>query len=57
VLEAIERVNVELGTCTVLITHNAAIARMADRVLRMADGRLADVVVNPARARPHELSW
>ena len=57
VLEAIERVNLELGTSTVLITHNAAIARMADRVLHMADGRLADVVVNASRARPRELSW
>ena len=41
VLEAIERVNRELGTTTAVITHNAAIAAMADRVLRMADGRIA----------------
>lgn len=57
VLEAIERVNRELGTTTVLITHNAAIARMADRVLYMADGRIASIDVNPVRASPHELSW
>ena len=40
VLEAIERVNRELGTTTVVITHNAAIAGMADRVVRLADGRV-----------------
>jgi len=57
VLEAIERVNRELGTTTVLITHNAAIARMADRVLHMADGRIASIDVNEVRASPHELSW
>ena len=41
VLEAIERVNRELGTTTAVITHNAAIAGMADRVVRLADGRIA----------------
>src|SRR5512134_38123 len=41
VLEAIERVNRELGTSTALITHNAAIAAMADRVVRLSDGRIA----------------
>src|SRR6185503_4908153 len=40
VLEALERVNRELGTTTVVITHNAAIASMADRVIRLADGRV-----------------
>ena len=40
VLEALERVNAELGTTTVVITHNAAIAAMADRVIRLADGRV-----------------
>jgi putative ABC transport system ATP-binding protein len=40
VLEALERVNTELGTTTVVITHNAAIAAMADRVVRLADGRV-----------------
>ena len=57
VLEAIERVNRELGTTTVVITHNAAIAAMADRVLRMADGRIAAVDVNPRRAAPASLRW
>ena len=40
VLEALARVNAELGTTTVVITHNAAIAAMADRVIRLADGRV-----------------
>ena len=57
VLEAIERVNRELGTTTVVITHNAAIARMADRVLRMADGQIASIETNDHRVRPDELSW
>src|SRR6516165_11823866 len=43
VLEAIERVNRELGTTTAVITHNAAIADMADRVIALADGRIASV--------------
>ena len=41
VLEALERVNRELGTATAVITHNAAIAAMADRVVRLSDGRIA----------------
>ena len=40
VLEALAQVNAELGTTTVVITHNAAIAQMADRVIRLADGRV-----------------
>ena len=43
VLEALARVNRELGTTTVVITHNAAIAAMADRVMRLADGRIVSV--------------
>src|SRR6185295_1610031 len=43
VLEAISRVNQELGTTTVVITHNAAISDMADRVVRLADGQVASV--------------
>src|SRR5581483_9376281 len=43
VLEVIERVNRELGTTTVVITHNAAIAGMADRVIRISSGRIVDV--------------
>jgi putative ABC transport system ATP-binding protein len=57
VLEAIETVNRELGTATALITHNAGIAQMADRVLRFADGRVAGESVNSARRAARELSW
>jgi len=57
VLEAIARINVELGTTTVVITHNASIAGMADRVLRLADGRIAGIDVNAHRLTPSELSW
>jgi putative ABC transport system ATP-binding protein len=57
VLEALARVNRELGTTTALITHNAAIAQMADRVIYLADGRISEVRVNPRRLAPRELSW
>ena len=57
VLEAIERVNRELGTTTVVITHNADIARMADRVIRLGDGRIVEASRNPARVPAAELSW
>jgi putative ABC transport system ATP-binding protein len=57
VLEAIERVNRELGTTTIVITHNAVIAQMADRVLRMADGRIASAVLNEHKISPQELRW
>jgi putative ABC transport system ATP-binding protein len=57
VLEAIERVNRELGTATVVITHNAAIASMADRVVRLSDGRIAGVDVNRIKASAREIAW
>jgi putative ABC transport system ATP-binding protein len=57
VLEAIERVNRELGTATVVITHNAAISAMADRVVRLADGHIVSVEHNAQRHSPRELSW
>ncbi len=57
VLEVIARVNEELGTTAIVITHNAAIAGMADRVLRLADGRLVADEKNPAKITPSELSW
>jgi len=57
VLEALERINRELGTATAVITHNAAIADMADRVIRMADGVIAGVHVNERKAAPGELHW
>jgi putative ABC transport system ATP-binding protein len=57
VLEVIERANRELGTTTAVITHNAAIAGMADRVIRMRSGRIVDVHRNERRMAPGELSW
>jgi putative ABC transport system ATP-binding protein len=57
VLDAIDRVNRELGTATVVITHNAAIAGMADRVVRLADGRVAAVETNAAKTPVRELQW
>ena len=57
VLEVLERVNRELGTTTAVITHNAAIAAMADRVIQMADGRIQSVRVNAERVAPREIRW
>ena len=57
VLEAIERVNRELGTLTVIITHNAVMADMADRVIHFSDGRVHHVHTNASRARPGSLRW
>ncbi len=57
VLRAIERVNRELGSTTAVITHNAVIAHMADRVLTMTGGRVASEQRNVHRASPEELSW
>ena len=57
VLEALEHVNRELGTTTVVITHNAVIGDMAERVIQLSDGRVASVHVNERRAAPGELHW
>ncbi len=57
VLDAIERVNRELGTTTAVITHNAAIADMANRVISLADGRISSVRSIERKLSPHELRW
>ena len=57
VLEAIAAVNAELGTTTAIITHNAAIAGMAHRVLHFGDGRITRTVTNETRCAPAEISW
>ncbi len=57
VLEVIERVNRDLGTLTVLITHNASIAAMADRVIHLADGRIATIETNATRTAAREIRW
>ena len=57
VLEAIERVNCELGTTTAVITHNAVIAGMADRVVSLSDGRISREIHNPTKVPARELAW
>lgn len=57
VLEVIARINAELGTTAVVITHNAAIAAMADRVVYLGNGTIQRVERNARRVSPSELSW
>ena len=57
VLEVIAEVGAALGTTVVVITHNTAIAGMADRVVRLADGRIASIEHNAQRLTPAQLSW
>lgn len=57
VLELMERVNQAYGCTLVIVTHNAAIARMADRVLRLRDGRLVEDEVNASTVSASKLDW
>ena len=57
VLEAIRRINVELNTSTAVITHNAVIADMADRVISLLDGRVSSERRNSKKLLPQELAW
>jgi putative ABC transport system ATP-binding protein len=57
VLEVIERVNRELGTATAVITHNAPIAAIANRVVTLADGIVKEEVLNEARKPAREIRW
>jgi putative ABC transport system ATP-binding protein len=57
VLQAIAKINCELGTTAAVITHNAPIAKLADRVMRMADGRITSVETNAHKLSPEEISW
>ncbi len=57
VLEAIESVNRKLDTTTVLITHNAGIADMADRVIYLSDGLIVKTHINKRKKSPRELHW
>jgi putative ABC transport system ATP-binding protein len=57
VLESLERVNQELGTTTAIITHNAAIAGMADRVIRLGSGRIVEESRNETKIKPADLVW
>lgn len=57
VLDVIARINLELGTTAIVITHNAAIGGMADRIVRLSDGRIASIEKPARRLTPAELSW
>ncbi len=57
VLQVLDRVNRDLGTSIAVVTHNAPIAQMADRVITMADGRIASDTSNVERRKPSEVSW
>ena len=57
VLTVLERVNRELGTATALITHNAPIAAMADRVVRLHDGAIVETHRNAVRLSPDQVEW
>jgi putative ABC transport system ATP-binding protein len=57
VLDVIARINRELGTTTVVITHNAVIAGMADRIITLSDGRIAGQKQNTVKRSAHELVW
>ncbi|MBW7957106.1 MAG: ABC transporter ATP-binding protein [Deltaproteobacteria bacterium] len=57
VLEALDRINRELGTTTAVITHNSDIAGMADRVIHLSNGHISEVLSNPVKKPPRELHW
>lgn len=57
VLEALEKANKTLGTTTILITHNASIANMADRVIFLSDGQISDEKNNLLKQPPSEIQW
>lgn len=57
ILKVIEKINKNLGTTTVVITHNEVISKMADRVIRISDGRVSNVIQNARKISPEELHW
>ena len=57
VLEVIDRVNRELGTTTAVITHNVPVAAIADRVVTLADGRVASEERNETKLAPQDVRW
>ncbi|WP_395339414.1 ABC transporter ATP-binding protein [Ningiella sp. W23] len=57
VLEAIENINNQLGTSTAVITHNTVVGGMADRIIRISDGAISDVVINQTRQSASSLEW
>jgi putative ABC transport system ATP-binding protein len=57
VLEALVEINSRYGSTTLIVTHNADVARLGDRVIHFLDGRVRAIATNAARARPSDLSW
>lgn len=57
VLEALAKINQELGTTTSIITHNAGIASMADRIIKLTDGQIVDIQQNDSRIQAQDLNW
>ncbi len=57
VLEALDRVNRELGTTTIIITHNAVQAKMAERIIYLSDGKITEIRQNEKKTSPRELNW
>lgn len=57
VLEAIQQVNAEMGTTTIVITHNVTISDMADRVIFLEDGQIKNITVNSKKKNPKDLQW
>jgi putative ABC transport system ATP-binding protein len=57
VLEVIDRVNRDLGSSTAVVTHNAPIAEMADRVVMLRDGAITSDRRNPNRTHPRDITW
>jgi len=57
VLKALQRVNENLGTATVLITHNVVIGGMADRIINLHDGKISEIEINEDKTSPDEMTW
>jgi putative ABC transport system ATP-binding protein len=57
VLEVLEKVNREMRTTVAVITHNAAISEMADRVVRLRSGEIVEIRQNATKKSPSDLSW
>ena len=57
ILKLIEEVNAEYGNTVVMVTHNDAIKNMADRVIRLRDGRIGDIAVNGTKLKAEDLEW
>ena len=57
VLEMLSKLNRQLGTTVIIITHNSAIAAIAERIVRIGSGTIAEAAVNPRRVAPQEVTW